>query len=232
MNILERNKLIQQGFYRFVLALLFITLENCFTFFYEKRYEPIEEGDYRKEFVEGKKLVLGSFDSNEKEGKIQAQFLSILIGRERVLNIAVDSKAKTGNIFETNERSNQKQKAILLYDSNFGWNQIFNDKERLVSFQKLEVNPDDLPNTFPVFGLTHEIYYVELEKTEEGLFRKKFVPEKYYYNGKEIGWVQRNRIRYIFLYSAFYAGYIVTIPLDIITFPIQAIFYLSSGGVK
>lgn len=215
------------------LIIILIFISNCFiTYSYEKNLKPSEEEDhFFKEISMPEKPLLGTAQNNSQ--KVITSFPGILKGANRYL-ILESVKNEQSIKIELKESSIplQGEQSAILYFKN---NKIFNKINRVVSVKDLEIKNQSSQEYYYAFLMypTGDINYVELRKSnEDDNYIKQFVPESSYSNGSEIRWKERNKIKRKFIWGLFYSGYVITYPLDIITFPFQAAFYMMSGGVK
>ncbi|HMV80904.1 MAG TPA: hypothetical protein PL048_04810 [Leptospiraceae bacterium] len=224
---------------RYIIIILCLNFQNCFTLSYEKKFDPSGQKDVIHEFVKDRISAKGSVSAAGSEKEMDAQFPSVLAGEGRMLNMLVNSEQKKAEAYDSFSVRKGNESAVFAKDRDFKL--VIGNDSKTVNVNDLELKNEELEDTvhyFAVFtglyGTVFDIYYVRLKRSEEdsGIFIKQFYPKKMRFNGDRISWEQRSRIGYIASNTLFYAGYLLTVPLDIITGIFQVIFYLKSGGVK
>ncbi len=223
---------------KYIIIILCVNVINCFTVSYEKRFDPSGQKDVIHEFVKDRVSAKGSIFLGETEKEMDAQFPSVLAGKGRMLNIQIKTEQKKTEASDSYIIKEGYESAVFAKDRDFRL--VIGNDSKIVNVSDLGVKNEELKDTvhyfavFSGFSTIFDIYYVELKRSEEdpNIFIKKFYPKKMRFHGDRISWVQRSRVIYFASGTLFYAGYLITVPLDILTGIFQVIFYFQSGGVK
>lgn len=224
---------------KYFIIIFLAGLHSCFTVSYEKRFDPSGQKDVIHEFVKEKISAKGSISLGESERQMDAQFPSVLVGRNRMLNILINLEQKKAEGYDSYLIKEGYESAVFAKDREFKL--VIGNDSRTASVNDLGLKTEELEDTvhyFAVFtglyGTVFDIYYVRLKRSREDseIFIKEFYPKKMSFNGDRISWAERSRAGYFASNTLFYAGYLITVPLDILTGVFQVFFYLKSGGVK
>ena len=214
------------------LLLAVILLQNCISLSYADKYEPIGGDSVLLEFPKkgvfaGK--IMSPFDKNQK-----IEFNEILIGQSRNLIIEIGEEYNQTILTEFDEKKNalvQDKSSALLYMEPPS-KKIFNDLDRYLSDDDLGIKSLDFQDEIFVIHLSNSMGYVILQKesASSNRYKKTIVPIDSIHYLADIRWVERNKLTWNLKKGLFYAGYIITIPLDAITGIFQVVFYFSAGG--
>ena len=222
----------------YIIIMICIILQNCFTVSYEKKFDPSGQKDAIHDFVKDRVSAKGSISLGQSEKEMDAQFPSVLVGIDRVLNLQVNLADKKAEAYDSYVLKEGHESAVFAKDKDFKL--VIGNDSKIVNVNDLGLKNEELKDTvhyfavFSGFSTIFDIYYVELKRSEEDsdIFIKQFYPKKMRFHGDRISWVERSRVVYFTSSTLFYAGYLITVPLDILTGIFQVIFYFQSGGVK
>ena len=217
--------------WKLIPLLLIVTLNNCFTTMYSKKFEPYDIYYIAKEFPQERKVVLGKIVSENGNQKIHAQFDSILLGEGRQLNIVFYPDSSKADVFDDYKSLEGEKKALIFFEP-IGFSDIFKKEDRKINLRTMELRDEDTKENLHFFRIGSKIHYVELNrsKDDKSVFIKKKVPKEFTFDETKISYVERNRVVNAIKYGLFYCGYIVTIPLDAVTGIFQVIAYIAAGG--
>lgn len=216
----------------FILTIVF--LHSCFSYAYQKRFEPYGIDDYQREFQKDKKISIGRNIADPKDNLVKAQFDSILVGEGRQLNITINPNDSKAEVFDTYEFQQGNKAAVLFYDPT-SFSKVFNKEDRKVNLKDMFIPESELKEKMYFYRIDYDLIFVELERSKEdnNFYIKKMVPTNYRFDRDQISRRERSLVINTFKYGLFYAGYILTIPLDAITGIFQvAAYILVGGGVK
>ena len=221
--------------YLFLLILIFT---NGISSSYSKRFDPVHYSYSQNEYGKVKPVTLGKeVDSFSKNGEIVVQFENVLEGKGRIISYRINHDEKKYKITEADPSSKEKRISFLLY--RVGLN-LFDENKKIPERNLISVgiNKEDIRDEIVLIfmsELSSRIQYVIIErkKTDPEIFEKNFMPRTVQLYSDDLKWVVRDTPTYYFKNTLYYLGFIITVPLDIITSPIQLIggaYILFSGG--
>ncbi len=205
---------------------------------------PIREFDYKPLNNANYRILPGILWL--RDGVVEMQFDSLLIGKGRYLNI-VSTSTET-HFSESEQKLENGQKIYLIQQSTCCVNdEVYNKVFLLKPGEKM--SPNKILKTYYAFdagALTIPTALVFLDFSNANAFSamyslwQKYLTESYTFELRSadykkvfesIEWRERSRLKLI----AMYAWYAVTVPVDLVTFPFQALAalpYVSGGGVR
>lgn len=219
--------------------LILASLMNCISSVYSKKYNPEEYSYSTKEFRELQDVSVGRVVTNP-EVKSVFQFDSILIGEKRFLNLEMDPDKKIIHLSDDFKYQEGKPGAVILNRIGgvfFNEDKKVNESELLKIGLKVENFPEEivLIRVVDKLGLYQNAQYVRIKRSEDNkeVFIKEHLPKTAYISTDKITWQVRDKFTYTAKKAFYYLGFVVTVPLDIVTLPFQAvgaIYILFSGG--
>ncbi len=219
-----------------ILTLVIFT--NCISSAYSKKFDPVQYSYSLNEYEKIQPLTVGSeIEKKGKDGEMFFQFGSILFGKGRMLFFQIHHEEKKFRVFDSFNSQNSKSTSILFYKAG---NNFFDENRKIQKNDLINsgIRKEDLNDEMMLISLSEfmdKIRYVRItrKKDDPEIFEKSFMPRTAKLYSDEINWYVRSQPIYFSKNVAYYLGFVVTVPLDIITLPVQLIggaYILFSGG--
>jgi len=214
------------------LLLCFFLFGNCFSAIYKHNFEPKSGDEIFLEFAENKIYPANIKKISDTELIVEVK--NILRGTNRLLMIHLDLTSSRASLSEVHSKEIQTSDSgftSLVY-LQISEKLLFDNQHRYVALRELPFNAESLKNHLTVLQIFHVIAMVNLEKDTKvtGRYKKMEIPSTNIIYSDNLNWTERSRICWSLKKTAFYSGYIVTVPLDLITGIFQVIYYLAIGG--
>lgn len=202
---------------------------------YAKKYNFEADAYPKKEFKPQPELTWGtSVGGNEQK----YLFDGLLVGEDRQLIFNV--KKDVILLSESKVTSNPLKRVVLyktIGEELFKEGKVISEPDLVKSGIKQEEIQDHfvLIRVLENLGSFQSAQYVSIRRSDENkqIFIHEFPKQDAYIYVDQINWKQRDRLKYIGNQILYHSGLLITVPLDIVTSPIQfigGVYILFSGG--
>ncbi|TGL56241.1 hypothetical protein EHQ58_16525 [Leptospira ognonensis] len=220
---------------KYTFLLILFPLLNCITMAYSKKFNFDADASPRKEFNSQPDIALGYRVEGDSRSYL---FENLLIGNERRLIFNVNEDVI---LLSESKVLPNRLKQVVLYKSIGG--ELFNDKKMVSEAELIRtgIKPEEIQDHYILIRVLEKLgsfqsaQYVSIQRNDENkkMFTKEFPPREAYIYVNQIEWKQRDKLKYIGNNIFYYSGLLITMPLDVLTSPIQLIggvYILFSGG--